>query len=231
MSDLSKATTIVVEYLARRPGVRNRLTDQVDAGMKAQNLESDRGSGHSTVVDEETAESVPTVSDTTGEAAIRIDRARRLLSELDAAESSLLTAANTLIGHPMLDFAELTVVVVRHGQLIPGEVKGSARVFDRALGEVLGRRKPDPGKSHDGRPYCQSCARCKEGEWFSEPNYYGGKPTDLAGQLPRKLRLCRTCVRFCEGLAKAGLAVRLPSRDELRHFRKHGKWPKLRVAA
>lgn len=230
MSDLQKATEICCEYLAKRPGIRSRLHEQTDAGMKAQSLEQTTNVISNPDRDEE-EKGGPRVTDVTGEAAIRTDRARRLLAELDQAEGDLLLAANRLIGHPMTNFSNLVTVIVRHGVLFERDIKGAARVFDRALGEVLGRKRPDPGKSHDGREYCQSCARLKEGEWFSEPNYNRGRPTDLAGALRTKVRLCRTCERFCAGLAQQGLKVRLPTVDELRYFRREGKWPRIYAKA
>lgn len=227
MSDLDKATRICCEYLARRPGIRGRLTDQVDAGLRSQDIEGTRSVGV-TIDDEEKG---PRVTDTTGEAAIRVDRARRLLSELDHAESDLLTAANTLIGHPMLDFSELTTVIVRHGQLIASDIKKSAKTFDRALGEVLGRKKPDPGKAHDGRPGCGCCARLVVNRipWFSEPTYNKGNPTDLGGQLPKPYRLCDPCYRH----AIKQEPTRLATVAELKH-RYHdprNNWPPERTKA
>lgn len=220
MSDLDKASLICVEYLARRPGIRSRLTEQVNAGMRAQNLEADRNVGFT----EDQEAGGPRVTDTTGEAAIRTDRARRLLAELDHAEGDLLTAANRLIGHPMTNFAHLAEVVVKHGYLIASAVKQSARVFDRALGEVLGRKRPEPGKAHDGLDGCQSCARLKLNRqpWWNEANYRGGKPTDLGGILKAKLKLCFGCYRFIVE------NDRLPTTDELRYREadQRGHWPR-----
>lgn len=222
MSDLDRATSIVCEYLAKRPGIRSRLTEQVDSGMKAQDLEGTRSTG----ITVDTEEKGPRVTDTTGEAAIRTDRARRLLAELDAAEGDLLLDANRLIGHPMTSFAHLTEVVVKHGFLMASVVKQSARVFDRALGEVFGRKRPAPGQAHDGLDGCQSCARLKVNgvPWWNEPNYAKGNPTDLGGGLERKLRICRACQRF----AVEQEPTRLPTVAELKHRHEDpaGRWPK-----
>lgn len=216
---------ICVEYLARRPGVRSRLEEQVNSGLKAQNLEQTRDV-LSVPRDDEEPDAGPRITDHTGEAAIRTDRARRMLAELDHAENVLLTEANRLIGHPIATNANLALVLGHHGYLIERTVKQAARTFDRALGETLGRRKPDAGKAHDGLPGCQSCARLviNRQPWWSDPNYSAGKPTDLGGMLTEKLRLCRACQRFAVNQEP----TRLPTVAELQHRKSdpRGQWPR-----
>lgn len=227
-ANLERATAIVCEYLAKRPGVRSRLNQQTNNGLKAQSLEQTRDvisvSGDEDEEDEEAGG--PRITDRTGETAIRSDRARRMLSELDAAETSLISAANVLIGHPMTSFSELTTMVVRHGYLFPSQIRAAAQVFDRVLGEVLGRKRPDPGKAADGRPGCSSCARLvlNRVPWFSEPTYNKGNPTTLNGELSKAVKLCDPCFRF----AIAQEPTRLPTVAELRHRHDHprGHWPR-----
>lgn len=220
---IERPLAICVEYYARRPGVRSRLEEQVNSGLKAQRLDQTRDV-ISVPRDDEEPDAGPRITDTTGEAAIRTDRARRMLAELDHAENALLTDANRLIGHPIATHANLTLVLGHHGHLIAGTVKQSARVFDRALGETLGRRKPDAGKAHDGLPGCSSCNRLKvNGQpLWSDPTYKHGNPTDLGGILPRKMAICWTCYRFIVE------TDRLPTVDELKHRHDHprGHWPK-----
>ena len=222
---IERPLAICVEYYARRPGVRSRLEEQVNAGLKAQRLDQTRDV-ISVPRDDEEPDAGPRITDTTGEAAIRTDRARRMLAELDHAENALLTDANRLIGHPIASHANLTLVLGHHGHLIAGTVKQSARVFDRALGETLGRRKPDPGKAHDGLPGCQSCARLvvNRQPWWSDPNYAAGNPTDLGGMLTEKVRLCRACQRFAVNQEP----TRLPTVAELQHRKSdpRGQWPR-----
>jgi hypothetical protein len=241
VSDYDKALHVCLEYFAHRPGVRARLTDQTNSGLRAQSLEQDRSSGlvrevrcdqherpiwkcHEKHLPCEAGQ--PLHTDRTGEAGTSTDPARRLLMDLDRAENALLTDANRLIGHPIASYATLTQVLVRHGHLISCTVRKSARVFDSALGETLGRRKPDPGKAHDGLPGCQSCARLvvNRQPWWSDPNYAAGNPTDLGGMLTEKVRLCRACQRFAVNQEP----TRLPTVAELAHRKSdpRGQWPR-----
>lgn len=219
--DIDKALAVVAEYLSRRPLVRRRLAEQVNAGLRAQALEVTRQSGHSIVEDEDT--SVPAVSDRTGEAAIRTDRARRMLADLDRAEQELVAATAALAGVAS-DNAALLVSVHVWARPLGPTLHRSAAVMDRILGEVLGRRRPQVDRSMDGDPGCQSCGRLrvKGVPWWNEPNYYDGNPTDVGGILKAKLKLCRGCMRFVVEFD------RLPTVQELRH--KHddprGRWPK-----
>ena len=222
---IERPLAICVEYYARRPGVRSRLEGQVNSGLQAQRHDQTRDV-ISVPRDDEEPDAGPRITDTTGEAAIRTDRARRMLAELDHAENALLTDANRLIGHPIASHANLTLVLGHHGHLIAGTVKQSARVFDRALGETLGRRKPDPGKAHDGLPGCQSCARLvvNRQPWWSDPNYAAGDPTDLGGMLAEKVRLCRACQRFAVNQEP----TRIPNVAKLaqRKTNPRGQWPR-----
>lgn len=194
----------------------------MNAGLRAQTLEATRQSGHSVVEDEDT--SVPTVSDRTGEAAIRSDRARRLLAELDQAEGDLIAATAAISSEPVVNYAVLLRSVHQLSRLLGPALHRSAATFDRALGEVLGKARPQADRSMDGDPGCQCCGRLKiKGvPWWNQPNYYQGNPTDLGGILKAKLRLCRGCMRFIVEFD------RLPTLAELRH--KHddprGRWPR-----
>ncbi len=226
MSDLDRAVSICAEYLGYRPKIRRRLGEQVNAGLKAQNLEQSCNVISNPDREDQEAGG-PRVTDITGESAIRSDRARRLLSELDSAEGDLILAANRLVGHPMVSHANLVMVLHRHGYLIAPQVKSSARVFDRALGEVLGRKAPKAGRAHDGKPGCGSCARLvlDRQPWWQDPTYRDGTPTDLGGILPRKMSLDFGCYRFIIE------NERLPTVAELRHRRDdpRGHWPKKHV--
>ena len=224
MGDTDKAVAVCVDYLAFRPGIRTRLLAQVDDGMKAQDLEGTRTVAISYETDE-AGEKGPRVTDSTGDTAIRPDRARLLLSELDRAERALILEANILAGHPIVAMCDLLAFLDPLARTAPGRVRSSARVFDRAIAETYGRHRPDPGKSLDGRPGCQSCARyaVKGTPLFSEPDYNGGRPTDLGGLLATKHALCRACYRF----AMNQEPTRLPTVKELayRADDPRGRWP------
>ena len=224
MGDTDKAVAVCVDYLAWRPGIRTRLLAQVDDGMKAQDLEGTRTTAISYERDE-AGEKGPRVTDTTGDTAIRPDRARLLLAELDRAERALVLEANILAGHPIVAMADLLPFLGPLARVCPGRVRSSARTFNVAIGETYGRHRPDPGKSLDGRPGCQSCARyaVKGTPLFSEPDYNGGRPTDLGGLLASKHALCRACYRF----AMNQEPTRLPTVKELayRADDPRGRWP------
>lgn len=228
MGDTDKAVAVCVDYLAWRPGIRTRLLAQVDDGMKAQNLEGTRTTGiHIPEEGEEVAEpdAGPRVTDTTGETAIRWDKARLLLTELDRAERALILEANILAGHPIAAMCDLLGFLGPLARTSPGRVRSSARVFNIAIGETYGRHRPEPGKALDGRPGCQSCSRyaVKGTPLFSEPDYNGGRPTDLGGLLASKHALCRACYRF----AMNQEPTRLPTVKELayRNDDPRGRWP------
>lgn len=222
--DTTKAVAVCCDYLAFRPGIRTRLLAQVDDGMKAQDLEGTRTTAISYDRDED-GEKGPRITDTTGETAIRPDRARLLLGELDRAERSLIIEANIVAGHPIVTMAGLLCFLEPIARTAPGRVRQSARVFDRAIAETYGRHRPDPGKSVDGRPGCQSCARyaIKGVPLFSEPDYNSGNPTNLGGLLATKHALCRACYRF----AMNQEPTRLPTVKELayRNDDPRGRWP------
>lgn len=230
MGDTDKAVAVCVDYLAWRPGIRTRLLAQVDDGMKAQNLEGTRTTGiHIPEEGEEVAEpdAGPRVTDTTGETAIRWDKARLLLTELDRAERALILEANILAGHPIVAMCDLLAFLDPLARTAPGRVRSSARVFDRAIAETYGRHRPDPGKSADGEAGCQSCSRLKVNgvPWWSPVSYNRGKPTDLGGMLPTKVLLCKSCRDFiCRDPDASSLSM--PTEIELRQKHDSGKWPK-----
>lgn len=227
MSDTDKAIAITITYLAYRPGVRSKLTDQVDVGMKAQNLEGTRSTGITLREGPDPEDAGPRVTDLTGDTAIRPDRARLLLAELDHAERSLITEAHVLVGHPIVALAELASMLTVLASVVPGRVRSSATVFDRALGEVYGRHKPDPGKTHDGEEGCSACARLKVNgtPWFSPVSYNRGNPTDLGGMLSTKVKLCKPCRDFICRDPEA-TTYRMPTVEQLKCKRETGKWPK-----
>lgn len=224
MGDTEKAVEAVKTYLLMRPGIRSRLYAQVDDGLKAQDLEGTRTTAISYERDE-AGEKGPRVTDTTGDTAIRPDRARLLLAELDRAERALILEANILAGHPIAAMCDLLGFLGPLARTSPGRVRSSARVFNIAIGETYGRHRPEPGKALDGRPGCQSCSRyaVKGTPLFSEPDYNGGRPTDLGGLLPSKHALCRACYRF----AMNQEPTRLPTVKELayRNDDPRGRWP------
>lgn len=224
MGDTEKAVEAVKTYLLMRPGIRSRLYAQVDDGLKAQDLEGTRTTAISYERDE-AGEKGPRVTDTTGDTAIRPDRARLLLAELDRAERALILEANILAGHPIAAMCDLLGFLGPLARTSPGRVRSSARVFNIAIGETYGRHRPEPGKALDGRPGCQSCSRyaVKGTPLFSEPDYNGGRPTDLGGLLASKHALCRACYRF----AMNQEPTRLPTVKELayRNDDPRGRWP------
>jgi len=226
MGDTDKAVAVCVDYLAFRPGIRTRLLAQVDDGMKAQDLEGTRTVAISYETDE-AGEKGPRVTDSTGDTAIRPDRARLLLSELDRAERALILEANILAGHPIVAMCDLLGFLTPLARTAPGRVRSSARVFDRAIAETYGRHKPDAGKSADGEAGCSSCARLKVNgtPWWSPVSYNRGRPTDLGGMLPSKVLLCKSCRDFiCRD--PDATTVTMPSEIELRQKHDSGKWPK-----
>lgn len=242
------AAAVIAHYYAHRPGIRRRLAALTGAGLRAQTFDRDSG-GTGTVLfcwthgDEVSSchrlgrcarhagecdcrtrlpcqgSTVPTVTDRTGDAATGGDPWRRMLAECDRAELDLSRACGP--GRP----ASPSEVLERVAVDAPSVAGRCARVFERAIRATAAPQPAGKGEAHDGRPFCESCARLRDGHWFSEPDYNGGRPTDLAGALRRKMRLCRTCMRFAAGQAKDGRA-RLPTLDELGHFRRVGKWPK-----
>ena len=230
MGDTEKAVEAVKTYLLMRPGIRSRLYAQVDDGLKAQDLEGTRTTAISYERDE-AGEKGPRVTDTTGDTAIRPDRARLLLAELDRAERALVLEANILAGHPIVAMADLLAFLGPLARVCPGRVRSSARTFNIAIGETYPTNKPDPGTSLDGLPGCQVCARLVVNRvpWFNDPNYRDGKPTDLGGLIPKKLRLCRACKTFIVQQEPS----RLPTVQELqyRHDHDRGHWPKRYVPA
>lgn len=229
MSDTEKATAITLQFLAYRPGVRSRLTDAIDLGVRAQALEGDRTSGHTTVTDEN-GYTIPAVSDPTGETAVSEDRARTLLRDLDRAEDRLLRAMYRLCGHPIADMASAAQVLCAYtgkDQPTNRALKGCAQVFDRVIAETYSRWKPKAGESADGEPGCQSCGRLKvDGvPYWSPPSYNRGNPTDLGGMLPSKALLCKPCRDWiCRD--PDATVYRYPTADQLRVKRKTGRWPK-----
>ena len=226
MGDTEKAVEAVKTYLLMRPGIRSRLYAQVDDGLKAQDLEGTRTTAISYERDE-AGEKGPRVTDTTGDTAIRPDRARLLLAELDRAERALILEANILAGHPIVAMCDLLAFLDPLARTAPGRVRSSARVFDRAIAETYGRHRPDPGKSADGEAGCQSCARLKVNgvPWWSPVSYNRGKPTDLGGMLPTKVLLCKSCRDFiCRDPDASSLSM--PTEIELRQKHDSGKWPK-----
>lgn len=226
MTDTDKAVNICRTYLAWRPGIRTRLLAQVDDGMKAQNLEGDRNTAVSYSADED-GEKGPRITDTTGETAIRPDRARLLLAELDRSERSLTAEACVLASHPIVQPGDLLPWLPTLARTAPGRVRQAATVFNRAIGEVYGRHQPDPGKSADGEAGCQSCARLKVNgtPWWSPVSYNRGRPTDLGGMLASKVLLCKSCRDFiCRDPDATTLTM--PSEIELRQKHDTGKWPK-----
>ena len=224
MGDTEKAVEAVKTYLRIRPAIRSRLYAQADDGLKAQDLEGTRTTAISYERDE-AGEKGPRVTDTTGDTAIRPDRARLLLAGLDRAERALILEANILAGHPIAAMCDLLGFLGPLARTSPGRVRSSARVFNIAIGETYGRHRPEPGKALDGRPGCQSCSRyaVKGTPLFSEPDYNGGRPTDLGGLLASKHALCRACYRF----AMNQEPTRLPTVKELayRNDDPRGRWP------
>jgi hypothetical protein len=226
VSDTDRAVKVAWEYLAHRPGVRSRLTDQVDTGMRAQALEQTRSTAVISERDDEEGDRGPRITDTTGEAAIRVDAARRLLVELDRAERTLTTEAHRLYGPPIGTFADLAAILDVLARCCPAQLRRSASVFDRALAETYSRHRPDPGKSADGEAGCDSCARLKvKGvPWWSPRSYNRGRSTDFAGRLRVAVHLCKSCRDFICRDPDAEV-YHLPNVDQLTEKRETGKWP------
>jgi len=84
--DLAELTARIAVHIVTvdRDGrtVVNRMREAMNGQPRAQNLEGDRTTGHTTVTDDQ-GWPMPSVSDPTGEAALRPDRAYRDLVELD----------------------------------------------------------------------------------------------------------------------------------------------------
>lgn len=231
--DLVKSAEEVLTFFAYRPGIRRRLVDSLELGIRGQHLESDRTTGHTTVLDENGVP-MPAVVDTTGEAAISRDDARVLLAEVDRAERDIVLVSMRITGQPNLT-STIPAVIYRYAEGpdslgVGGTIKRCGSVFARATGDTVKRRKLKPSDlSHlaaDGEPGCQSCARYVKPDGirlWNHPGYNEERPTDLGGALPRRVLLCRPCYRF----AVEQDPIRLPSVKELaaRHQDPRGRWP------
>jgi len=229
LSDFDRALAVCLAYLSHRAEVRSRLLTYVNDGVRAQNTEGSRSTGHAITQDPDGAR--PTVSDPTGEQAWRRDGFRSLLDDVDQAEAKLLLAANRIIGHAMLhDPIKAGEVLARYrpcDKVTVSHVRAASKPLQAALAHTIDQSTKDvAGKSADGDPGCESCARLKvDGvPWWNVPSYSKGNPTDLGGQLKTKVRLCVPCYRFAINQEP----TRLPSVAELkhRHSDPRGHWPK-----
>jgi len=227
-TDIARALAVCSGYLANRPRVLGLLAVYVRDGVRAQDCEGSRSTGHAIIQDPDGAR--PTVSDPTGETASHPDDIRVLLDDIARAESRLVAAANRLIGHSLITSPTRAGQVLDHYRPTDDhtsrQIRDAAAVFGRAMAHTVDANTvPPAGQSADGAPGCGSCARLKtEGHpWWNDPGYNSGRPTDLAGLLDTKVKLCRTCYRF----TIAQDPVRLPTRKELAHRRSdpRGRWP------
>jgi hypothetical protein len=229
-TDLARAIAITVTYIDHRDAVLDKLHTYALTGVRAQSLEQDRNTGHSTTPPDDEEPAGPRVSDPTATAA-RPDPLRQLLDDIARHERRLVDQLNTLIGHPIVATPDQLGLPLRHyrGSHHPTNttITAAARTLQTALAHTIDAHTTDQtGRSADGDPGCESCARLKTNgtPWWNTPSYNSGDPTDLGGALPAKRSICRTCYRF----AIEQEPTRLPTVDELRHRHDdpRGQWPK-----
>lgn len=205
------AAAELASHLAHRVRLVEIIVDDDPASPGAQSFEQSRVSGHSTVLWCEEHEMDPAdchregrwagdtqipedqrphvmparrtpcvgevvqmATDTVGELVVsgRTGRSKALLAQIEAAEAMVIK------GVTMLDRLH-----ERWGPAPPVPLSATAR-----------------GVARDGDPGCQSCARLEVDDgsggkrpWWTEPLYNQGRPTDLGGQLPTRLLLCKEC--------------------------------------
>ena len=223
------------------PAVRRALDDALADGIHAQNLEGDRTTGHTTVLDDDGL-SMPAVSDPTGETACNPDRARLLLAELDHLESRVVTHAGSLydtrpVGFPQ---AVLTVWVYANHPTRPPRQTAMSRIVRAAdrLADIDNQFVCRCGHPHRcpthstitpkdhaailakvsdaNAPICAYCGQ--------EPPCTA-RPTTVAGNLPEPRLVGRTCY---DRIRRSG---RPPSRTDLETLNRTGRWPKLKETA
>ncbi len=243
MADLTQAASILDRYLTNRARLHGALDELAEDGIRA----ADYTPSMARVFDpDKPPPDPPPRPDPTGETAIHDDRARRLRSELDQAETRLLMAIRTLqrAPHPAPRLDQIPAVVKALAQVRRNDptfrrartqIDGAAQTFWRISVEVLDARTPKPSDlahlAQDGEAGCECCARLVLNgvPWWNEPTYRQGQPTDLGGLLAERILLCWTCYRF----AVEQEPTRLPTVKELahRHADPRGRWPKRHAKA
>lgn len=185
------------------PGALDRMADALGWPVGSRPLDSD-GGGPTL---DENGHPMPTISDPTGEAAIRPDLVTHDRTVLVATVAELVRAVDTFTADPTRHTAHL--------------VLAAADLLLSSLERWAPRHAHDGDRTRgDDVPLCESCARLTDhrGRALAEPaerNKGRYQRRTVAGT-PRWL--CAPCGNF----AKAN--ERMPTKDELARFRDTGRW-------
>lgn len=191
-----------------------------------------------------TGEPIPKATDPTGETTVRPDRIRRLVAEVEAAEARILTAAGQMYGStPCRDVntAKQTCWIYANHQ---GRTKRPdlERTITRAV-ETLDRVTAAYFCTQCRHPVAHPCDRhtkVSEGDKTKDLgkvdptkvcSFCGNEPpctknpTTVKGNLAHPRTVGRSCYDRIRQTGKP------PTRQDLDHLKRHGKWPALRETA
>lgn len=232
------------DWTRKRQAAVNLLMYLCEDGLRAADLESDRTSGHSTVVDEDGL-SMPAVTDPTGEAVMKPDRAREQLSEIVRAETRVLVAVHVLYDvrpNSISEAKQILWVYVNHDRprlrRVEKTVDGAVSVLHRISTELFcsacthAVQHPCPRHSTLTKADLEQqrkrlgvvtvdrwCVFCHD-----EPPCTLN-PTTVAGNLPTPRLVGRACY---DRIRQTG---RPPTRQDLDHLARVGKWPRAKETA
>jgi hypothetical protein len=203
---IAQAAALLARHVALRTRLRQAMVDNLNGQPRAASFESDRTTGHDTILfcwdheQDPTAchkqglmcqgDTIATHTDTTGEAATNPDRARSDQKELERIEKQLISLAH-LLAH--LD-----------DRYLP------ARLPDKA-----GRAK----LATPGSPGCDWC--WDQAKTWSPPTTK--QPTTVAGNLLTAKLCCRGHYDYIRTIGRD------PSTSETQAWVRTGRWPKQKV--
>lgn len=248
------------DYCRKRPAIADALRDMTEDGIKAASYEGDRTTGHTAHLwcwDHQNdprdchkagflcdGDPIPSATDLTGETAIRGDRARRLTAELSVAETRICQAAANVYDTPPLTIGRAKQVLAVYLEDRTRRLANTEKVVASAVGtlhrisaelfcQTCTAPTPHPCKRHtalsetDIAKDRESLGAASPEHWCSYCSEAPGctkNPTTVNGNLAHARTVCRSCF---DRIRTTGQA---PSRQDLEHLKRTGRWPKLKAA-